>query len=67
MLRNMRDAEKQEVIRTIVLEGDGKMVPFRDVRYYYSMTGELLAVFDPLGLMTLKAGVIYKSKIEEKD
>lgn len=64
----LKESQTMEVIRTIVLEGEGtEQSPARDVHYYYSKDGILIAVFDPAGITTLKNGVVYRSKISKPE
>ena len=64
---NCRAAQVAEVVVVKTLEGEGVFGnEYRGVIWYYSKDGELLALYDPAGLMTLMHGVVYKSKASKE-
>jgi hypothetical protein len=66
-MTHLKGSQVVEVIQSITLEGEGVAGdPCRDVLWYHSKDGQLLAVTDPCGQMTLKSGVVYKSKCSDK-
>jgi hypothetical protein len=46
-MNHMKQASVIEVLRVVVAEGDGKETIYRNVTYYFSTEGDLLAVNDP--------------------
>jgi len=64
---NCRAALVAEVILVKTLEGKGVVGDaYREVYWYYSKAGELLALNDPAGQMTLMHGIVYKSKASKE-